>query len=197
MSRARPLFDTAVHEATSSLIPALEELTVRTIHRYQAKKIAEDTIRAYFSVAKDQEATRVDGRISKESRELSALEVGRSITVKPQPFQSLRGRMATARKLMDNEEARWKCETVPEGIKVTRTIDGQSYHRDPMKNKKAVELSEMKVGERRIAKQILTTRGKGQMGTNTKIAARKILDCPTADWTVCTDPRGVLITRTR
>lgn len=193
--RAKPLFETAVQEATSSLLPALEELTGRKIHRYQVQKIAEDTIRAYQAVARDQERSRVSGFVSDETRKLAALEVGRHVIVVPQPFQSLRGRMATARKIMDNPDAKWKCETVAEGIKITRTIDGARFWRDPTKNAKAVEMAEMKAGERKIAKTILTAKGHGQMGTNTKIAARKILDCPTADWSVKTTERGILLTR--
>lgn len=96
---------------------------------------------------------------------------------------------------MDNPDAKWKCETVAEGIKITRTIDGARFWRDPTKNAKAVEMAEMKAGERKIAKTILTAKGHGQMGTNTKIAARKILDCPTADWSVKTTERGILLTR--
>lgn len=195
--RAKPLFDTALHEATSSLVPALEELTGRVIHRYQAKKIAEDTIRAYLAVAKDQEARRIGPRISQESRQMAGLEIGESVVVPAQTFQSIRNRMTTARKLMENDDAKWRCEATEGGITITRTVDGARWWRDPTRNEKAVELAAMAPGDKRIAKTIKTLKGRGQMGTNTKIAARKILEDPAADWAAQTTAKGILIHRTR
>lgn len=137
-----------------------------------------------------------DPRLSPVTKKLLTLRVGQHIDVVAQPLQSIRQRFKTVANLTQNLKIVFRCETQKNGkVRITRQPDGERYSRDPRKNPKAAELASLKVGESIIAKTLKSTRGVGQMGSNTKISARKILGNPYADWSVETTIKGVRLTR--
>lgn len=192
--RAKPLYPEALAEALQALLPALPP----DMPRHAARALCASVVRSYLMVAGGLEGARMDYRIAPLSRALAALEVGAAMIAPAMPTQCVRGRMSTARKLMDNPAATWRSETLPDGrIKVTRRDDGATtYARDLTKNAKAMEMAALKPGESVWSRTIATSRGRGQMGSNAKVAARKLLGAPRANWTVRTVGDRVRLTRT-
>lgn len=186
--RNKPLYEAAVNEA----ITAYEAVAGNP-----PRQVVQAVVRAYLSVAADLERQRVDGRISPVSRALAAMPVGGTREFTGEAIHDLRQRMRTARDLMGNPDAKWACETRGPVVFVRRLVDGSRTWRDPTKNPKARELAAMRPGETITPKTITAARGAGSMGTNSKIAARKILGDPAADWTVKSHKGKPRITRTR
>lgn len=138
----------------------------------------------------------MDGRISPISKDCAAMKVGDKIEVPAQPLQSIRQRFKTACRLMNNPDAKWRTRSLSNGkVEIERMADGVRYWRDPLLNAKAVELASLAVGQSIISKTLKSTRSKGSMGSNTKIAARRIMGIPYADWSVEARSKGVRLTR--
>ena len=193
MKRNRPLYPQAVEEAIPALVAILESEGVAIRSPRQA---VQAVVRAYRAVADDLEAKRVDGRISPLTRRLAGLAVGASFEFTGQSLNVIRQRFDMARELMGNPDAKWRCETLPDKtVRIERLADGSRYYRDPLKNPKVRELISLKVGETVVSKTLTTVRGKGQMGGNTKVQARKALNSPKADWTVKQHGDRVRLTR--
>lgn len=192
-ARAKPLYGLAVDEAIPALTGALEAEGVAV--RFP-RPIVQAVVRAYLAVARDLEAQRTDGRISPVSRALAAMAVGASREFPDAAVHDLRQRMKTARDLMDNPDAKWSCETRGTVVVVRRLVDGARYWRNPLANPKVRELAAMRVGETITPKTITAARGAGSMGSNVKVAARKAVGSPSADWTVKSHRGKVRVTRT-
>lgn len=193
--RAKPIYPAAIREATPTLIAELEAqgLTVRN-----PEAVVRAVVRTYKAVADELETKRTDGRISPLSRRIAALAIGQGFEFEGQSLAVIRQRFPTARQLMDppNASARWRCESRPNGsVWIERLRDGSSYYRNPARNPKVRELASLRVGETIVSKTLLTTRGAGQMGSNTKVQARKLLNEPKADWTVKSFNGKVRLTR--
>lgn len=155
-------------------------------------------VRAYLEVARDLERKRTDGRISPFARKLAAMAVGARIEHAGQSLQVVRQRFKTARALMDNPAAKWRCETRPGNVVVVeRMPDGSAYYRAPLANPKVREIASMKPGETIVSKVLTATRGAGSLGSNCKVQARKALNAPKADWTVKAHGGKVRVTRLR
>ncbi len=156
---------------------------------------ARAVIEAYLRVPVPPE-TIEDWRLSPITRACAKLEPGQFVDVAGQPIQAIRARFHTARRLLGRPNAVFICESLSSGkVRVRRLEDGVRYHRNPWLNPKAVELASLKPGESKIAESLKTVRGKGSMGGNAKVAARKLLDNFRADWTVRMTTRGVRLTR--
>lgn len=109
--------------------------------------------------------------------------------------QTIHGRMKTAREILKNPDARWRVDKVSDGvIRITRMEDGAKYERGVL-SLAVLEIAALHVGDSKIAEHIKSVRGKGQMGTNTKIAARRFLGNDAADWSVRSTSQGVRVTR--
>lgn len=195
MKRNKPLYAAAVDEAIPALVSALdaEGVAVRG-----PRPIVQAVVRAYLAVAQDLENARTDGRISPLSRRIAALAPGAGFEFSGQSLPVIRQRFKTARDLMGNPDARWRCESRPNGVVfIERLPDGSRYHREPTRNPKVRELISLKPGETVLSKTLKSVRGAGQMGGNTKVQARKALGDPNADWSVKQHGSGVRLTRIR
>lgn len=191
--RQKPLYPQAVDEATQSLTAELDH---RGVVISDPRAVVQAVVRTYLMIARELEQQRIDHRISPLSKRLSQMIVGASIVYEGQSLQVIRQRFKTAQRLMGNPDARWRCESLPDGkVRIERLPDGSRYYRDPAKNPKVRELASLKVGETIVSKTLLTTRGKGQMGSNTKVQARKLMNNPEADWTVKSYNGKVRLTR--
>lgn len=196
--RATPLFETAVREASIALTAALSE---EDIALRRTRPVVEATVRAYLAVAKDEEARRHTGNISPLTRDIAALDIGQSLladAIVRKGFNN--SRLKAVRNLMDNQHAMFFCRStgpnVPAGkIRVTRAQDGARPGWEPTRNRKAVELAAMRPGEAIISREIRSLRGKGQMCTSTKNAARKILGDANANWRVREVKDGIRVER--
>lgn len=131
---------------------------------------------------------------SPQTHKLAEMKVGDVVTFYPQPFQSLRGRMKSARELMKNEDAQWTLRMDGNDIVCERLDDGAPL-RKVSKSEKVQELASLKPGESIISKTILSVRSKGQLSSNNKIMARRVLNDEKADWTVKQTNKGVRLTR--
>jgi hypothetical protein len=187
--RNKPLYEVAVNEAITAYEAAAGN---------PPRQVVQAVVRAYLVVAQDLEAQRVDGRISPISRALAAMVVGTSREFRGAAVHDLRQRMKTARDLLGEPDAKWSCQTQGDCVLVRRLPNGARYFRNPLANPKVRELVAMKVGETIAPKTITAARGRGSMGSNVKIAARKYLNDPAADWKVRTIAGGkVRVTRVK
>lgn len=186
--RNKPLYDAAVDEAVQAYEAAAG---------LPPRQVVQAVVRAYLIVAQDLERQRIDGRISPVSRALAAMAVGATREFRGEAVHDLRQRMKTARDLLGEPDAKWSCQSRGDAVLVRRLPNGARYFRNPLANPKVRELVAMKPGEVIVPKTITAARGRGSMGSNVKIAARKYLGDPAADWTVKTHGDKVRITRVR
>lgn len=152
------------------------------------------TIVEYLDQSKD--AKLYKRNYAKATHQLAEMKIGEVIEVDAQPLQSIRQRMVSARQIMNNPDAIWNTER--NGLKVTivRNEDNaQVRYFDPGKNPKVAEMVRMKPGDSIISAAQTSTRGAGQMGSNSKIMARRYLHDPEADWTVRMTTKGIRLTR--
>ncbi len=189
MPRAAPLYQKAVEEAVTAYLGAMET----PVHRYRAKQTVETVIRAYLALAADAS----DRRISPTTQRMMDLEIGEAMIVERLAPQDVRRRMKTARKLTNDDTRRFISSVLPDGkLRVTRVEPDYKPVR-PV-NPKSREMASLLPGQEIVSTAITSTRGKGQIGTNTKVAARKLMGLPHADWTVKAGPRGsILLKRIR
>lgn len=149
-------------------------------------------VRAYLEAHRVRQVSNT--RISPSTRAMAALEPGQKIPVEVAAVQILRSRMKTARKLMENSEARWAVHATGVGTYlVTRLKDGEAPRRDPWHNQRAAFLAQLKPGQKALASGF---KNRASMSTNLKVAARRLLENNTADWRAWTTARGVMVERT-
>jgi hypothetical protein len=194
----RHLSRPAVDDAVSALSAAVEDLRP-VLKRAAVEAIARDVIRTYLLTEQAELSRRHDGRMSDITKKLTAMEVGDRVLIESTPPQAVRARMKTARRAMDNAQAVFVCDTMADGrIRITRLEDGASAKvKRVVENPKARELASLQINQEIISTTLTSLRGAGQMGPNTKIAARKLIGAPGADWTVRQTEKGVLLKRTR
>jgi hypothetical protein len=137
------------------------------------------------------------GSISHVSASLAEMAVGDTLVFKHVDASNLTRYFQTARRAMNAPDAKWTASTQPDrSVRVRRNPDGFSG-RDPARNALAVELAGMAVG----ASQLCSSRremvqGGGGVWQNAKRQARRILDDPSANWSIRTTSKGPRITRT-
>lgn len=189
-SRPTPLYKEALEVARVAYIAEQRRQS-------DPSAVVRATVAAYLRAHRAADIKRTDSRVSPVTRKLAALAIGRFVILDAMPTQAVRGRYDMARKLMGVPNATFTAELLPDGrVRVFRLLNGACAHRrDPSKNKKAVELASLKPGESLLSKHINTTRSKGQPGSNTKVAARKLLGNGRADWSFRMTNKGVRVTR--
>lgn len=157
----------------------LETLTRAVTEAYQAALTAERM---------------TNQRIAPSTRAMAELAVGEVAMIDCAARVILHRNMKTARRLMSNPRARWaQHETTTGVIRVTRMPDGSQPKRDPWANVRAVQLAAIHVGKARICSAFPTVHA---LCSNTKVAARRLLDNHEANWSARTTSHGVRITRT-
>lgn len=167
-----------------------------------ATKVAREVIRTYLKALAHAEKlrSRSNHSVSPGTRAMSKMEVGRHMVVPGVSVNTVRLRMASARRLIANPEARWVASEMPDGsgVRVERIPDGTARAWDFNRNPKARWLADMLPGETMIAPIELFDK---TPHPNTKHAARMLLTDMTAAWkgrTVMTrDGPRVKVTRTK
>ena len=140
-------------------------------------------------------AKRVSRPPSKTTTEIAALFPGQFLETKEMCRQAIHKRFNTARRMLEDEDAKWRIDKVEPGlIRITRLRHGEAYQRD-VKSAKVYEIASLRVGESKIAEHIKSTRSTGALGTNHKISARRLLGNDSADWRLRSTNQGVRITR--
>lgn len=152
-------------------------------------RLTDNVISAYFAaVAKE----RFNQRIAPHTRAMAATKVGDVVTVEVAYASILRSAARTARDLMTNPKARWSFLLLEPGhYRITRTPDGAPPRRDPWDNLAAVELARLHVGQSKT----FNWPGTSSLSSYRKVAARRLLNNKTADWTAKTTTHGIKVTR--
>lgn len=151
------------------------------------------TIRAFL--LEDRKERLRDKRISPLTLSLSEMEVGDRKLFPPHAPQTYKGRFRSARKLMSNTLATWVCDTIQGEMWICRLPDGARPTKRPENNLKAVAIAKIFPSDGYVlCPEFLHRR---QLGTNTKVTARKILLAPEADWSAFTRREGVYVRRTK
>ena len=193
LKRAAPLRPESLTAARRALVDTLAEGNVSILN---PTLVTEAVLRAF--IAAERMAFREDGRISETAKELAAMKVGDAILTGPCATQTIRGRMVTARTLMDNPDAMWTSRTQSDGrIQVTRTTDGRRPVSGVAISPITLEIAAMAPGESKIGVAIKAVGTVDSLGTNHKAKARRMLGQADADWTVRSTTKGVRVTRVR
>lgn len=198
--RGAPLYDRAVKAAGDVLVSAMAEIGwTPPLRRDSAKdldRVTRTVIRAYIAAA--HESRRAKRDYSETTKKIAAMAEGDTIQVPLQSQQTLRGRFKSARAILDNEKAVWIIRYKGEFAEITRLWDGADPHyRDLDDNPKAVELAALQLNVWTYSNVLKSTRGKGQLSSNDKVQARRILNVFDAAWVTKQGPKGVMIKRIR
>lgn len=106
-----------------------------------------------------------------------------------------RSRMTTARRRMNNPDAKWQILTYDDHYIIMRLPDGVKPSRDPRGNKYARFLADMALGETKFGGELF--KDTHDLVLSRKILARKLLGQPHANWKSWSIPGGVNIKRIR
>lgn len=194
IQRAAPLYEVAVAEAVSTLTVELNDLGVEIVSKRKATEIVQVVVRSYLAVARDLETRRVSKKSSPLLKSLVLMPVGETRIIEDQHTSTLKSKLRVAAAHMGQLDASFRVWRKDGKLYVKRVANG-TRSRDPNRNPKAVELASLVPGQSVIAKTIRSTRGKGQMGQNTQVQARRILDDKDAKWSVKATAEGILLTR--
>jgi hypothetical protein len=200
--RGAPLYDGAVKVTADVLVQSMVEIgwtpPLKRDTQKDLDRVTRQILRAYIAAA--HESRRAKRDYSETTKQIAAMKEGEVRNFPLQSRQTLRGRFVSARAILDNEAAVWIARDKGDHLEVTRLWDGANAHyRDTDVNPKAVELASLPINQWRKSKTVLTTRGKGQLSSNDKVQARKILGDYEAAWVVrqSADGEGVVIKRLR
>lgn len=173
---------------------AVVELDLALYRRFHQKvlyAIARRTIRSYLAALETQ-PKRGHDRLREETKQMAALKIGEEAIFPPVPRSVMFARAVTARKLMNNPDARWDIRLdYSNHIVCTRRADGSAYQYDPTRNPITVFIASIPLGESKTTTEL----NRNSLSTHYKLGARKILKCPTANWKCRTTNKGIKITR--
>ena len=143
------------------------------------RRIAERVLIAYF----EDTSLRSGSRIKDTTEEIMHMEVGATMEVEATCKANIHGQFNTARKKLDNPDAKWKIEPISHMLwRVERVPDGSYVKRkDPKRNGKALFLAEIPLRRKRLFPERLPKCNHLVNGF-TKDRAREILQDPNADW---------------
>ena len=114
---------------------------------------------------------------SELTRKLIKMNVGDTIIVEAVTNSKLTTNRATARKALDNPNARWRAESLPDGkTKITRRPDGTKHIYGLPRNPIIGKLAAMNIGQR------MTVEGIERLTNAWKILAREEMEKPRAQW---------------
>lgn len=192
MNRAFPLSITGRRAAQDFLAAWFLSQGLRV---QRVEHLTRGMLRAYMEARHEDEV--MQRPWSQTSWEIAALEVGQHKDFYGRSLQLLRQRFPSARKLMQNPDANFRCKSISMGgVRVFRMPDGIVNWRDPLENPKVLELVSMEVGEVKQAATIKSTRGAGALGSNSKVMARRHLNNHRAQWAVFRSGTHIMLKRT-
>lgn len=159
---------------------------------YRAEKLVRRLLRMYLKLNKDQ--NRNEKRLAAETYTLIGMAIGQTIVFEPCAKSVMRNRMKTARDRLNNPGARWSLTFNSDGkLECTRLEDYQPYRYNPTLNRNAVWLANIPKGQTRTTKK---WKNRQTLGSNMKVAARRILQNDKANWSARTTAEGIKVTRT-
>lgn len=159
----------------------------------QVDALTAATIGAYLAVMTGERTA--NQRVAQSTRAMAHMAVGDTLDIRAASRSCLRANMKTARRLMTNPKASWALHETDTGrIRVTRLADGSQPQRDPWSNLRAVQIARLHPQQSALCDAFPSVHA---LAMNTKVAARRLLDNPEANWSARTTSKGVRITRTR
>lgn len=194
MTDAPALRHEGIIAATAVLVRLLRE------SRHDPSAITKALVSEYLSVVRPLEAARARSisasrGMSETTKILMSLRPGQIAVVPNQAAQSIRGRMKTARVQMGVPDAVWRTWKAPDGRRMAKRLPNgsQAEVRLPEEHSaKSHELFGIKLGESIVSEHWSVPPGqkRTQIGNNHKVAARKLLGNPMADWRMSTMANG-------
>jgi hypothetical protein len=153
------------------------------------------TIRGYLAELEQPESRKNYGRFSQQTLALGNMAVGDVLGFRPPAANQVwANRMTTLRRLKDSPGLRFQIRQRAGFTEITRLPDFAYPSRNHADNPKAAWLATLGIDERKLAPAAL---GFGRrLDSNVKIAARKLMGKPTANWSRETTNKGLRITRT-
>jgi hypothetical protein len=150
--------------------------------------VVSQVVQAYQAVRPPEAPSRLCAGV----RRLMAMAVGEAQLLDGVSAPTAQRYAYSARRRLDNAQARWAVRTVERGVTVERLPDGPMH--DPRRNALAAEIATLKVGDR-MKSRVRRAKVSGSVGAAAIAAARRILDNPKADWSFSMRGDGVWITR--
>ena len=151
-------------------------------------------VRVYLPVSRTV-SKKAHDRLHPGTRALMEMEVGDNRLFPATALQVFRCRMRTARRFMENPDARWSAKAInTREVRVRRLPDGATPEADPWDTPRVVFLAKLVVGKPTLAPLY---KNRQSMSHGTKMSARKLLGNPDAEWTAKTTPKGVVVTRVK
>jgi hypothetical protein len=174
-----------LQRALSTLGMALPNLKVQ-------EAITRRLVRAYRAAAETL-PPKQEHSMSPGTKALMAMAVGDEIDAEGLQPSAWRNRMSTARRLMANPAVRWLFVTLgPGNVVIRRLPDGTAPKR--ALGPRAQRLAAVGLWEKRtFTRDEIGVR----LDRSTKMAARKILDLPTAEWRSASTNKGLRVERIR
>lgn len=153
---------------------------------------------AYLAAANDRPippaAIRRTASLSPTTRAIASLGVGEETVLFGADASNLTQYFGSVRRCIGVADAKWTASTQPDGsVRVLRNPNGFGG-KDPRRNKNAVAIASMVLGESRLFPNVPGLQAGGTWN-NVKRQARRILDDPEARWTRVETAIGLRITR--
>jgi hypothetical protein len=184
----------AIGAASDQTAFMLRQFGVEFTNRKALDAVARSIVRAYIKA--DRAQPRNPDRVAPITKAIAALEPGQVQDFPEAAPQLFRNYMETARKLIGDPDARWHVFKVKgtDRMRVRRLPEGERPKRSPLDSPAAVFLASVPIGQE-VTTNIFRTRQ--HLGANHKVMARRLLNCPTAEWTARTTTKGIRVKRTR
>jgi hypothetical protein len=159
--------------------------------------VVEAIVASYLKSAGDDKSLkpiRRQGGVSPNTIAISRMEVGDLISLRAAAQSSVRNVFATARRIMENPDARWATSKAERGVFEVRRLPDGMIGRDPRRNTLAVELAALEIGDSQVFKVDNYTRHRSAYQV-AKNQARRILGDDGADWSYKITSKGARVVR--